>query len=187
MAHAAVRRVNEWDGPAMLKIYGEFTGTCAAPEKEPPALSDYIMRIDKYTYGLGWIMCEIDSAPAGFCHLTENRDDPKNLFSVELQLYVSKSFQRRGVGAALWSLIRDIMELGSRRTVTVRINSENTAATDFFTAMGFECLGVVDGELLMRYQLTPAEENPDRPTKPYLIENLDYEHAREKAARLVRV
>lgn len=183
MAKVAVRRVNEWDGPAMLKIYEQYVGTHCAPEPELPALQDYIMRIDRYTYGLGWIMCEIDSEPAGFCHLTEDREDPKNLFSVELQMYVKQEFKRRGVGTALWSLMRDIMQLGSRRQVTVRFNAENTEAAEFFAAMGFENCG----SGTMRYTLTPADEAAERPTKPYLIENVDYERVREHAATLVKV
>lgn len=186
MAKVAVRRVNEWDGPAMLKIYSPYVGTNAAPEQELPKLSDYIMRIDKYTYGLGWIMCEIDSTPAGFCHLTENRNDPKNLFSVELQMYVKPEFKRIGVGTALWSLMRDIMQLGSRRQVFVRTAPENSAAESFLEKAGFEVCEKDGDKNVWVYRLVPAEPNTERPIKPYLIENIDYEHAREKAARLVK-
>ena len=98
MAKVAVRRINEWDGPSMLKIYAPYVGTPLAPEDALPELQDYIRRIDTYTYGLGWLLCEIDSTPAGFCHLTENRHDPENLFSVEFQLYVKAEYQRMGVG-----------------------------------------------------------------------------------------
>ena len=47
MRRVAVRRVNEWDGPSMLKIYGPYTGTPAAPEASPPDLQDYVQRIDR--------------------------------------------------------------------------------------------------------------------------------------------
>ena len=53
MARTAVRRVNEWDGPSMLKVYTPYTGTPAAPEGEAPDLQAYVRRIDRYTYGLG--------------------------------------------------------------------------------------------------------------------------------------
>ena len=55
MARTAVRRVNEWDGPSMLKVYTPYTGTPAAPEREAPDLQAYVRRIDRYTYGLGWL------------------------------------------------------------------------------------------------------------------------------------
>lgn len=186
MRKVAVRRVNEWDGPAMLKIYAPFAGTACAPEQEPPELQDYIARIDRYTYGLGWLICEIDSIPVGFCHLTEDREDPQNLFSVEFQIYVKPEFQRKGVGRALWALMRDILELGSRRWVTARVKAENQPAVSFLRAMGFvpEQQGE---EIVLRYALSPAEPDAERPIKPYLIENVDYEAARERAAALVHI
>lgn len=190
MRKAAVRRVNEWDGPSMLKIYTPYTGTPAAPEKEPPALQEYIQRIDRYTYGLGWLLCEIDSTPAGFCHLTEDREDPKNLFSVEFQLYVKEEFQRRGVGKALWSLMRDMMELGSRRRVISRVSAAEAGAVEFFQAMGFTPVRrEQEGDrevLVLQYILSPVDPEAVKPVKPYLLDNLDYEAAREKAAKWVK-
>lgn len=186
MAKVAVRRINEWDGPAMLKIYAPYVGTPAAPEKELPALADYIGRIDRYTYGLGWLMCEIDSQPVGFCHLTESRADPENLFSVEIHMYVKSGFLRKRVGSALWALMRDMMELGSRREVTARVHRENRPAAAFFRSVGFSPAGEEGDELLFRYALTPLDPDAAHPVKPYLLENQDYERAREKAALLVK-
>lgn len=182
----AVRRVNEWDGPSMLKIYAPYTGTKCAPEQEPPELQSYIQRIDRYTYGLGWLLCEIDSTPAGFCHLTEDRNAPDDLFSVEFQLYVKPDFLRRGVGTALWTLLRDMMELGSRRKVTAYVHADNERALAFFEKMGFTVVRKEPGETVLQYTLTPADPEAERPTKPYLIDNQDYERAREAAALLVK-
>ena len=77
MARTAVRRVNEWDGPSMLKVYTPYTGTTAAPEREAPDLQAYVRRIDRYTYGLGWLLCEIDHQTVGFCHLSEDPAAPE--------------------------------------------------------------------------------------------------------------
>lgn len=189
MTKVAVRRINEWDGPSMLKIYAPYTGTPAAPEQEPPGLPEYIRRIDTYTYGLGWLLCEIDSTPAGFCHLTENREDPENLFSVEFQIYVKPEFQRSGVGRALWTLMRDIMEYGNRREALARVGQPGPEAEAFFRAMGFTPVRRErEGDrevLVMRCALCPRDPEAKKPTKPYLIENVDYEAARERAARIV--
>lgn len=190
MAKVAVRRTNEWDGPSMLKIYAPYVGTPKAPEPALPELQDYIQRIDTYTYGLGWLLCEIDSNPVGFCHLTENRKDPGNLFSVEFQLYVKPGYLRIGVGRALWTLMRDMMELGSRREVFARIDAENEEGKAFFCSMGFAPVGEeAEGSrrvLVTRYALRPADPEAVKPIKPYLLINQDYEAAREKAALLVR-
>lgn len=191
MARTAVRRVNEWDGPSMLKVYTPYTGTTAAPEREAPDLQAYVRRIDRYTYGLGWLLCEIDHQTVGFCHLSEDPAAPEDLFTVEFQLYVKQGMCRRHIGTALWELMRDILEMGNRRRVVCRVHRENQAALAFFQAMGFVPL---EGEppeepekLWLAYHLRPWDPAAPKPTKPYLVEAADYEAAREKAAALVDV
>lgn len=191
MARTAVRRVNEWDGPSMLKIYTPYTGTTAAPEGEAPDLQAYVRRIDRYTYGLGWLLCEIDHQTVGFCHLSEDPAAPEDLFTVEFQLYAKQGMCRRHIGTALWELMRDMLEMGNRRRVVCRVHRENQAALAFFQAMGFVPL---EGEppeepekLWLAYHLRPWDPAAPKPTKPYLVEAADYEAAREKAAALVDV
>lgn len=191
MARTAVRRVNEWDGPSMLKVYTPYTGTPATPEREAPDLQAYVRRIDRYTYGLGWLLCEIDHQTVGFCHLSEDPVAPEDLFTVEFQLYVKQGMGRRHIGTALWELMRDMLEMGNRRRVVCRVHRENQAALAFFQAMGFVPL---EGEppeepekLWLAYHLRPWDPAAPKPTKPYLVEAADYEAAREKAAALVDV
>lgn len=191
MARTAVRRVNEWDGPSMLKVYTPYTGTPAAPEGEVPDLQAYVRRIDRYTYGLGWLLCEIDHQTVGFCHLSEDPAAPEDLFTVEFQLYVKQGMCRRHIGAALWELMRDMLEMGNRRRVVCRVHRENQAALAFFRAMGFvpleEKLPEEPEKLWLAYHLRPWDPAAPKPTKPYLVEAADYEAAREKAAALVDV
>lgn len=186
MTLKAVRRVNEWDGPSMLKVYAPYPGTPSSPEPELPELQSYIQRIDKYTYGLGWLLAEVDCQTVGFCHLTEDRSDPKNLFSVEFWLYVRQDYLRRGVGTALWSLMRDMMEEGSRRQVFARVHRGNPGGLAFFEAIGFKEHAADGDTIVLRYQLSPKEADPERPTKPYLIDKFAYEAARERAAGIIR-
>ena len=191
MARTAVRRVNEWDGPSMLKVYTPYTGTPATPEREAPDLQAYVRRIDRYTYGLGWLLCEIDHQTVGFCHLSEDPAAPEDLFTVEFQLYVKQGMCRRHIGTALWELMRDMLEMGNRRRVVCRVHRENQAALAFFRAMGFVPLEEKPPEepekLWLAYHLRPWDPAAPKPTKPYLVEAADYEAAREKAAALVDV
>jgi GNAT superfamily N-acetyltransferase len=187
---AMVRRVNEWDGPSMLKVYAPYVGTCKAPEKELPELQEYVRRIDRYTYGLGWLLCEIDHQTVGFCHLSEDPWDPEDLFSVEFQLYVRQDLLGRKIGTALWTLMRDMLEMGSRRRVVCQVARENQGALEFFRKLGFVPLEGADEapkKVWLVYQLSPADPQAARPIKPYLVENDDYENARERAAALVQL
>lgn len=192
MRRTAVRRVNEWDGPSMLKIYSQYTGTYQAPEAEAPGLQEYVQRIDRYTYGLGWLLCEIDHQTVGFCHLSEDPGAPEDLFSVEFQLYTKPGLFRRGIGTSLWYLMREMMEMGNRRRVLARVKEENRPALDFFQAMGFvpfegEMPENEPGVRWLVYHLKPWDPQAQKPTKPYLVEAEDYENARETAADLVNL
>lgn len=184
-----VRRANEWDGPSMRKVYAPYIGTCRSREERLPELGEYVQRIDRYTYGLGWLLCEIDHQTVGFCHLSEDPGDPEDLFSVEFQVYVRQDLLGRGIGTALWTLMRDMMEMGSRRQVLCRVNRLNQPALAFFQKMGFVPLeGEPEGETVwLRYELNPADPQASRPVKPYLVESEDYESAREWAAALVNL
>ena len=198
MYKVAVRRINEWDGPAMLKIYEPYVQNTIAFDSVLPALPDYVNFIDKYTYGMGWLTCEIDNTPAGFCYITENADNPTDIFSpsVDIQLFVKEKFQHRGVGKALYSLMIDIMQYGNRREAFARILLPNDKAVSFHKALGFEVVRTdkesfkkfdkLHDVLIMRRTLSPYNSNAEKVTKPYLIENADYEAAREYAATLVR-
>lgn len=183
----AVRRINEWDAPSMLKVYAPYVeNTNFAPEKEVPKLAEYIQRIDTYTYGRGWIMTEIDSATAGFCLLTDRGVEKGDWFTADIQLYVSPNYLRRGVGTSLYSLMLAIMHHANYRRVTAHINLPNDAAVAFHEKMGFAPVGEQDGVLLMAREIEPEKPEAERFTKPYLIEKYDYERAREHAATLVR-
>jgi|GEM_PF-177242 len=197
MQKVNVRRVNEWDAPAMLKIYGPYAdaGLCVS-ENTAPTLPDYIGRIDRYTYGRGWIMCEIDNVPAGICVVTEAAHDPENPFVSDIEVYVKPEFQRRHVGTALFSLMRDIMQHGNRKVVHTRVFAENETAISFFTSLGFKMefrkqavsQNGTEKDLVRLYRnLIPDHAEAELPTKPYLIENADYEAARERAALLVNI
>lgn len=183
----AVRRINEWDAPSMLKIYAPYVeNTNCTPDAAVPSLQDYIQRIDRYTYGRGWIMTEIDSASAGFCLLTERGVEKGDLFTADIQLYVAPEYQRRGVGASLYDLMLAIMHHANYRRVTAHVPLPNDAAAAFHEKMGFRPVREENGVLLMAREIEPENPGAERFTKPYLIENADYERAREHAATLVR-
>ena len=157
----AVRRINEWDAPSMLKIYAPYVeNTNCTPDAAVPSLQDYIQRIDRYTYGRGWIMTEIDSASAGFCLLTERGVEKGDLFTADIQLYVAPEYQRRGVGASLYDLMLAIMHHANYRRVTAHIPLPNDAAAAFHEKMGFRPVREENGGAIDRNGLYQAPELP---------------------------
>ena len=183
----AVRRINEWDAPSMLKVYAPYVeNTHFTPDTTVPTLAEYVQRIDTYTYGRGWIMTEIDGVTTGFCLLTDRDVEKGDWFTADIQLYVAPNYMRRGVGTSLYSLMLNIMHYGNYRRVTAHINLPNDAAVAFHEKMGFHAVEEKDGVLLMERAIEQDDPNAERFTKPYLIDKFDYERSREYAATLVR-
>lgn len=183
-----IRRINEWDAPAILKIYSPYAGTVSAQDKEPPSLSEMIQRIDRYTYGYGWLVCEIDGTPAGFCYVTEHHLAPENPFLLDFYVYVKKEYQRRRVGTALFYLLKRILEYGNRHKLYISRTRCDDSAAVFLEHLGFQQKKDSDDAQGRRweYLLSPENTAAETITKPYLIENKTYEKERETAQNLVR-
>ena len=195
--NVCVRRVNEWDAPAMLKIYTEaIEQGLFTHESEPPALWEYIRRVDRYTYSRGWTLADVDGRCAGFAVARECLDFPDDPYALDVEVYVASNMRGRGVGSAVVGLIRDLAELGNRRILRARMPESNTAAIACFKACGFvelrrdEAFHLRNGEaeawVVLEQKLSPADLNPKRPTKPYLVPSEDYEAARLARAGQVR-
>lgn len=191
-----VRRVNEWDAPTMLKVYEPYIATNATEDEVQPTIAEFVQRIDKHTYGTGWIISEIDGETGGFCLLTESRDNTKDAFTNEIRLFVRPEFKRRGIGSSLYSLMLDMMAAGNKRAAVARIPLPNDEAVAFHQKFGFyeagiEKEGMKKGGktydvLVMKKDLNPYDGNAEKPVKPFLIDAVDYERFRLKAAALVK-
>ncbi|MDO4458589.1 MAG: GNAT family N-acetyltransferase [Clostridia bacterium] len=174
-----VRIINEWDAPTMLKVYDRFIDTNTCKDTELPTIAQFVQRIDRYTYGTGWIMSEIDGETAGFCLITENSYEPENLFTAEIQLWVKPELQRRRVGDSLYHMMFGIMELGNKKKVYARIPLPNDAAVAFHEHWGFTVKEKLEkafeknGEkydvLVMEKNLNPEDPDADRPIKPMIV------------------
>lgn len=187
--NVCVRRVNEWDAPAMLKIYTEAIGEGNYTyESEVPELAEFVRRVDRYTYSRGWTLADVDGWCAGFAVARECLDAPDDPYMLDVEVYVAKHMRGRGVGAAVAGLIRDLAEMGNRRILRTRVPESNTDAIKFFESCGYTRLrrdenfrtrdGKSEAWVVLENKLDPADLNPTRPTKPYLVPSEDYEAAR---------
>ena len=174
-----VRTANEWDAPTMLKIYQNYIDTNTCKDTSLPTIAEFVQRIDKYTYGFGWLLSEIDSETAGFCVLSENSYDPTNMFTAEIKLWVKPTLLRRGVGDSLYHMMLGLMELGDKRKVYARINLPNDDAVAFHKHWGFnevetikngfEKGGKTCDVLVMERDLTPSNPEAKKPIKPIIV------------------
>lgn len=179
-----VRRVNEWDAPGMLKIYGAAIDAGQSSfERETPALFEVVRRIDRYTYGKGWTVCDADGWTAGFAVAHECFDCPDDLFMMDVEVYVDAALRRRGIGSAVLGLLVDIAAMGDRKVLRARFpHSDATLA--FFESCGFSEIrrdeGFRVGETWTVVERKLDARDVEQPTKPFLVPQGEYERIRRE-------
>lgn len=179
-----VRRVNEWDAPGMLKIYGAaIDGRQSTYERETPALWEFVRRIDRYTYGKGWTVCDVDGWTAGFAVAHECFDCPDDPFMMDVEVYVDGALRRRGIGSAVLGLLRDIAEMGDKKALRARFpHSDDTLA--FYKSCGFAEIrrdeGFRPGETWTVVERRLDARDVESPTKPFLVPQGEYERIRRE-------
>ncbi len=179
-----VRRVNEWDAPGMLKIYGTAIDCRQSTyERELPALWEFVRRIDRYTYGKGWTVCDVDGWTAGFAVAHECFDCPDDPFMMDVEVYVDGALRRRGIGSAVLGLLRDIAEMGDKKVLRARFpHSDGTLA--FYKSCGFVEIrrdeGFRPGETWTVVERRLNAREVESPTKPFLVPQGEYERIRRE-------
>ena len=138
MARTAVRRVNEWDGPSMLKVYTPYTGHPRGPGAGGPGLAGLCPAHRPLHLWPGLAPLRDRPPDGGLLPPQRGPRRPGGLVRPWSSSSTSSSGMcRRHIGTALWELMRDMLEMGNRRRVVCRVHRENQAALAFFRAMGF--------------------------------------------------
>lgn len=179
-----VRRVNEWDAPGMLKIYSAaIDGGHSTYERETPALWEYVRRIDRYTYGKGWTVCDADGWTAGFAVARECLDCPDDPFMMDVEVYVDAALRRKGIGSAVLGLLIDIATLGDKRVLRARF-PRNDETLAFYKSCGFAEIrrdeGFRPNETWMAVERKLDVPEVESPTKPFLVPQGEYERIRRE-------
>jgi phosphinothricin acetyltransferase len=139
-----VRDATEPDIAAVQAVYGHAVATGSGTfEYETPPLEEMLTRWRSVvSYGLPYLVAEIDGEVAGYGACTPFRPRTGYRFTVEDSLYVGERFQRRGVaGALLAELIHRCERAGFRQMVAVIGDSGNAASLALHRRAGFEHAG----------------------------------------------
>lgn len=141
-----IRRAAEGDVAAMAEIFNyevrNSTASFAIQEKT------YEERLAWYCAHQGenhpLIVAEEDGQVAGYACLSEYRPHEAYKRTVELSVYVSPDFRRRGVGRALMEeILRMARENNGVHTVISVITADNEASIRLHEAMGFSFCGTM--------------------------------------------
>ena len=140
-----IRNAEERDLPELLAIYNyEVLNGVATLDLHEKTLEDRQKWFFAHTGSHRIIVAEIDGKAVGYASLSPYREKEAYKSTVELSIYVSSGFRRRGIAKAL---MREILEIArndkSLHTVVSVITSGNEASEKLHKYFGFTYCGTL--------------------------------------------
>ena len=139
-----IRLASADDAEGMLAIYAPVVReTAISFELEPPSVEEFRGRIETTLARYPWLACEIDGVVAGYAYASEYKPRAAYRWSVEVTVYVSADFRRRGVGGALYSALFERLRAMGFYNAYAAITLPNDASVGLHESFGFEHLGTM--------------------------------------------
>jgi len=127
----------------MLDIYGPvIKSTATSFEYTVPSLGEFQARFMRIHSAYPWLVCQWDEQVAGYAYSGPHRTREAYQWSVELSVYVSPPFYRRGIASALYSSLISLLSLQGYYTGLAGISLPNDKSVKFHEAIGFTPVGI---------------------------------------------
>ena len=96
----------------------------------------------------GWSLEDDDGLVVGYAYASPHRDRPAYQWSVEVSAYVDAAAHRAGHGRTLYTALFEILVAQGFANAYAGITLPNPASVGFHRAMGFEEIGIYQGDWL---------------------------------------
>ncbi len=137
-----VRFVELADSPEILEIYKPYiTNTTISFEYEPPALTEFTLRIQTISSKYPYLVYERDSVILGFAHASPYQTSAAYAYDVDLSIYLAPKAQCNGVGRKLYTCLLDLLQKQGFYNVYACVTGDNERSINFHKALGFRNLG----------------------------------------------
>ncbi|MHB1152204.1 MAG: GNAT family N-acetyltransferase [Eubacteriales bacterium] len=142
METSLIRFVREEDTADILSIYEPYIrDTTVTFECEVPSADEFRSRIQGISAVYPYIVCLIDGKTAGYAYANKQRDRAAYRWNAELSVYIGQSYQRIGIGKALYTCLIEILRLQHIQNVYGGVTSPNVSSEKLHECLGFEKLG----------------------------------------------
>ncbi|PPA70696.1 GNAT family N-acetyltransferase [Jeotgalibacillus proteolyticus] len=137
-----IRNAVSTDLPEMAKIYNQaIRETAATFDLREQTLEERQQWFDKYGENHPLIVAEINGEVAGYSSLSPFRDKEAYSRTTELSIYISPSFQGKGVGKSLMKEILSRAESLGHHVVIGGITGGNAVSVRLHEQFGFTFVG----------------------------------------------
>lgn len=140
---ARIRLAEPSDAAAIQAIYAPYVeNTPISFEVETPSIREMARRISETLELFPWLVCEVDSAVAGYAYASRHQARTAYQWSANVSVYLSPHFHRRGIGRALYTSLFRCLAVQGYYNLYAGITLPNPASVGLHEAMGFQKVGI---------------------------------------------
>src|SRR5262245_23347834 len=140
---ATIRLATTDDAAAIAAIYAPFCeSSIVSFEEVAPTTEEMAGRIAKIVARYPYLVLDDAGAVAGYAYGTTHRERAAYRWTVEVTVYVSPAYQRRGVGKALYTSLLALLTWQGFHLAVGGITLPNPGSEGLHLAMGFVDVGV---------------------------------------------
>jgi L-amino acid N-acyltransferase YncA len=138
-----IRFAHAPDADAIAQIYAPIVrDTFISFETHAPDAAEMRRRIECTLPHFPWLIREIDGRVAGYAYASAHRERLAYRWSVDVSCYTHADYRRRGVGAALYRTLLEILRRQGFFNAYAGIALPNAASVALHEAAGFRPIGV---------------------------------------------
>ncbi|HQZ17636.1 MAG TPA: N-acetyltransferase family protein [Vicinamibacteria bacterium] len=138
-----IRDARQDDARALLDIYAPFvTNTAVSFELTPPTAAEFEDRIASAQSQWAWLVAEREGEVAGYAYASAFRTRAAYRFTTETSAYVHPAHRGRGVAAALYRRLFEVLIAKGYCNAYAGIALPNDPSVAFHRSLGFTPVGV---------------------------------------------
>ncbi len=134
-----VRLIETDDAAKIAQIYNYYVeNTHYTFELAPVSIAEMERRIVEITRNFPFLVCEMNNEIVGYAYATQFKMREAYRHSVEVSVYVKNGEQGKGIGAALYERLFEILKQTSSHAIIAGISLPNEASIRLHENFGFE-------------------------------------------------
>jgi phosphinothricin acetyltransferase len=140
------RQAKTDDATGILAIYAPYCeSSCVSFETSAPSEQQMRERIARIAAQYPWLIGEIDGQVTGYVYASQHQERAAYRWSVNVAVYLSPQYHRRGLGRALYTSLFSILRAQGYFKAYAGVTLPNAASVGLHEAMGFQSVGVYRG------------------------------------------
>ncbi|HEX4412263.1 MAG TPA: GNAT family N-acetyltransferase [Lacipirellulaceae bacterium] len=134
------------DAAGILEIYAPFCeSTPVTFELVPPSIEEMRERIVRVSATYPWLVGEANGRILGYVYASRLRERAAYQWTVEVAVYVSPAYQRRGLAHALYTTLFSLLKIQGYFKAFASVSLPNVASVGFHKKLGFHSAGIFEG------------------------------------------